>query len=261
MFPRVYLVLCLLCLYTSIFGQERFTVVKDLRPHWTTFEDGDYKPLKDNKSFRGLNTIYFTLEPSTDAGHLLRLESNKTYYLFVNGKIRGEYVGATSLRIDSLLALEHSPSFRLAIHQEGINARDLNTMVISFGRSSQQAEVDSPVRPYWYFRDFVVIAGMIIILFFIVVLRLNPRLGSEYFSIARLFSARESDEGQTSARLTSSANVQYYILCSLLVGFYLVIVFYNLPSRFALPIQFEASGFWTAGSQWLKFSDSFPDLF
>jgi hypothetical protein len=250
---RACLVFFLSCFFTSVFAQEKFTVVKDLRTGWTTFEDGAYQPL-ENDSFTGLNTVYFTLEPRAYAGHFLRLQSHKRYYLFVNGKIRGEFRGTVSLRIDSLLRLEHGSAFRLAIRQERINPRDLNTEVISFIATSQQADIERPIRPYWYFRDFVVIAGLIIILFFLVVLRLNRKLAAEYFSVPRLLSSRESDEGQASARLTSSSNVQYYVLCSLLIGFYLLIVLHNLPSRYSLPIRFQASGFWTIAFQWLKLS-------
>jgi hypothetical protein len=100
----------------------------------------------------------------------------------------------------------------------------------------------------------VVVAGLIIILFFLVALRLNPKLTSDYLSLSKLFSSRESDDSQASARLTSSANVQFYILCSLLIGFYLHIVFHSLPLRFALSEHFQASGFWMISWQWMKLS-------
>jgi hypothetical protein len=253
MFLRACFVFFSSCLFTSVFAQEKFTVVKDLRGEWTTFEDGTFQPL-GKESFTGINTVYFTLEPRAHNGHFLRLQSHRAYYLFVNGKVRGEFEGIVTLRIDSLLQVEQSPAFRLAIHQERINAGDLKTEVISLTPASQRAEMENPIRPYWYFRDFVVMAGLIIIVFFLVVLRLNPKLAAEYFSVGRLLSSRESDEGQASARLTSSSNVQYYVLCSMLIGFYLLIVLYNLPSRYALPIRFRAWGFWTIALQWLKLS-------
>ena len=251
MFMRPCLVVLLLCLITSVFAQEKFTVVNDLRAEWTSFQEGTYQPLRD-RACTGLNAVYFTLDAPAQTGHFLRLQSHKPYYLFLNGKIRGGFTGAVMLRIDSLLKLEYSSLFRVAIYQEGINPRDLQTEVVSLTRSSGQADVETPVRPYWYLRDFVVIAGLIIILFFLVVLRLNPKLGAEYFSVVRLLSSRESDEGPASARLTSGSNLQYYILCSLLIAFYLLIVLYNLPSQYVLPVHFQGSGFWSVALQWIK---------
>jgi hypothetical protein len=109
-------------------------------------------------------------------------------------------------------------------------------------------------KPHSYFRDFVVVAGLVIILLFLVALHLNPKLASDYFSAARILSAREAEDSQSSARLTSSSNVQFYILCSLMIGFYLLIILQNLPSEFALPVRFQASGFWSLWWQWLKLS-------
>jgi hypothetical protein len=109
-------------------------------------------------------------------------------------------------------------------------------------------------RPCSYLRDFSVISGFVIILFFLALLRLHPKLAADYFTLSRIVASREAEDGQSSARLTSSSNVQFYILCSLLMGFYLLIILYNLPAEYALPIQFHASGFWMIWLQWLKLS-------
>ena len=253
MFLRVFVVFYLSLFITSLPAQEKFSVVKDFRSAWSRFEDGTYRPLGD-RSFTGLNTVYFPLDLRTQSGNFLRLHSARTYYLFVNGRISGEFIGTATLSVDSLLQRQRTAYLRMAIHQDRINARDLETEIVSLKPSARGTGTDIPSRPYWYFRDFVVIAGLIIIIFFLVALRLNPKLGAELFSINRLISSRESDEGHASARLTSGSNMQYYVLCSLLIGFYLLIVLHNLPARFALPIHFEAGSFWMIGLQWLKLS-------
>ncbi|MEX2234264.1 MAG: DUF4271 domain-containing protein, partial [Cyclobacteriaceae bacterium] len=104
------------------------------------------------------------------------------------------------------------------------------------------------------FRDFVVVSGLVIILLFLFALRLKTKLDADYFSISRILSSREADDSQTSARLTSSSNVQFYVLCSLMIGFYLIIILQNLPPQYALPIRFQSSGFWMMWWQWLKLS-------
>lgn len=252
MWPRAFSVSFLLLLYSSLFGQEKFTVVQDLRTAWMIFEDGNYKPLGE-MPFTGLNTVYFEVDRSRSGGNLLLLESSKPYFLFVNGKVMAEYAGRALIDIDSLSSVVGSQAFRIAIHQKRINERDLRTQIVSTG-SLAAAEDENTERPYSYLRDFSVIGGFVIILFFLALLRLHPKLAADYFTLSRIVASREAEDGQSTARLTSSSNVQFYILCSLLLGFYLLIILYNLPAEYALPIQFHASAFGMIWLQWLKLS-------
>jgi hypothetical protein len=238
---------------SSVFGQEKFTVLKDLKGEWMTYEESSYKPVMKIPVSR-LNTVYFELHPARyPAGAYLRLQSDKSYFLFINGKVRGEYQGQVLLNLDSLAQAVYNGHYLLAIHQKKINGKDLISQVILRQPPSSVIE-DTAARPYSHFRDFVVIAGLLIILLFVLAMRLNPKLAAEYFSIPRMFSSRDADDSQASARLTSSSNVQFYILCSLLIGFYLLIILYNLPPNYALPNRFYASGFWMISWQWLKLS-------
>jgi hypothetical protein len=252
MFPRILSICLLLFTYISVLAQEKFTVVKDLRSEWMTFENGAYQPVGQSPLPR-LNTVYFSLDFQAYARNILRLQSDRPYFLFVNGKVVGEFHGEVNLKIDSLLEQVYSSTYWIAIHQERINERDLRSEIISM-QPPPRAEVHTSVRPYSYFRDFVVISGLIIILLFLLAVRLNPKLAADYFSVSRILSSREADDSQASARLTSGSNVQFYILCSLMIGFYLTIIMYNLPSEYALPIRFQASGFWMMWWQWLKLS-------
>ena len=252
MWPRVLSVFLLLLLSSSVFGQEKFTVVNDLRTAWTTFEKDTYKPLGE-LPFTGLNTVYFEVDRGRYAGNLLLVESNKPYFLFVDGKVMGEYTGRALINIDSLSRVVRSSAFKVAIHQNKINERDLLTRIVSTELVAAREE-ENAGRPYSYLRDFSVISGFVIILFFLVLLQLYPKLAADYFTLSRIVASREAEDGQSSARLTSSSNVQFYILCSLLLGFYLLIILYNLPAEYALPIQFHASAFWMIWVQWLKLS-------
>lgn len=249
---RIFLVFVFLYLNASLFAQEKFTVAKNLRTEWMVFEDGAYKPLEDLR-FANRNTLYFELAARQYPGAYLRLKSDKPYFIFINGKVIGEFRGENIWRIDSLAIKIYSPAYRVAIHQKGINERDLRTEIISMEKSAVVASA-AQIKPYSDFRDFVVTSGLMIILLFLVALRLNPKLAAEYFSVSRIFSMREAEDNQSNVRLTGSSNVQFYVLCSLLLGFYLLIILYNLPPQFALPIRFHASGFWMMWWQWLKLS-------
>jgi hypothetical protein len=155
--------------------------------------------------------------------------------------------------MDSMARAAFNPDYLVAIHQRDLNRRDLITEIISMQRLPL-ATTNTAAKPLSDFRDFVVVSGLIIIVLFLVILHVNPKLAADYFSVARIFSAREAEDSQSSARLTSSSNVQFYILCSLMIGFYLLIILQNLPPQYALPIRFQASGFWMMWWQWLKLS-------
>ena len=253
MFLRVLFALILLFLSISIFAQEKFTVLKDLRGEWMTYEEGSYQLLEE-VPFTGLSTVYFQIDPRMSKGSLLRIESDRQYFIFLNGKVLDERSGVALLDIDSLLKKGVGHINRIAIHQNRISERDLVTEIVTRRPNVAQNDTETAVRPYSYFRDFVVVAGFVVILLFLVAWKVNPKLASDYFSVIRMLSHRDVDDGQVSTRLTGGSNVQFYILCSLVIGFYLIIVLYHLPSEYALPARFHATGFWMIWLQWLKLS-------
>lgn len=251
------MLLRLFCLFlfpvvsSSVCAQENSVVVEDLEEDLMVFDGEKYERLNDRHS--RIKAVYFSLSPPFHSGEHLRLHSSRKYYLFINGKIKGEYQGEVVLAMDSLAAWAGpAPAYRVALYQEPINVRDLGVQVISHKASPQQQGIDTAAKPYSHFRDFSVMAALLLIIFFVVSLRLNPKLAADYFSVAHLLSSRETDDAQASARLTSSANVQFWVLCSLLIGYYLLMVMYNLPPRFALPLHFQAPGFGFIWLQWLK---------
>lgn len=253
MFRRLLFIGVLSFVSSIVFAQERFTVVKDLRGDWMNYDENAFHPLADFP-ITGLSTVYVRLNPTSSASESLRLKSERPYFVFVNGKIKGEYAGESFLRLDSLLSSPQARPTLVAIHQTRINERDLVTQVVTRNARTSLAEVETLERPYYHFRDFVVIAGLLVVVLFLIALRLNPKLASDYFSVSRIFASRDADDGQVSARLTGGSNVPFYILCSLMIGFYLIIVLYNLPPEYVLPGRFHASDFWMMWLQWLKLS-------
>lgn len=251
MFLRFFLLVLVLSLHSDVFAQAKY-VLRDLRDEWMSFNDGRYEPV-GAVPFKGLNTVYLHFDPFRDAGSFLEIVSAKPYYLFVNGKVCGEYEGRSLFKVDSLLRTVNNRAGWIAIHQDRINERDLSTQLRGKARPLAK-DAHNAVRPYSHFRDFVVLAGLMIILLFLVVVRANPKLASDYFSLRSIFSSRDVDDSQASARLTSGSNVQFYILSSVLIGFYLLIVMQHLPPQYALPAQFESSTFWDIWWQWLKLS-------
>jgi hypothetical protein len=227
----------------------------DLQPSWLIYEDGVYKPY-DNRS---INAVYFNIEMAKFPGADLRVESSRSYFLFLNGKLSGEFTGASLFSIDSLGSRHSTTQITACVYQKAINPRELKTTLSKL--NSRPAEASLPSRPSSFFKDFVIVSGLVIIIFFLVISQINPKLASDYFSVIKIFSPREADDAQSNARLTSSNNFQFYIGCSLLIAFYLLIILYHLPDEYALPLSFQANGFWGVTWQWIRLATIILMLF
>lgn len=245
------LLFVLLLPFTALFAQQKTAEVKDLQPGWMKYERGAYKLLTETQSSPG-NTVYFNVEAGNFPGGFLSVTSARPFFVFFNGKLSGEYENRALFRLDSLAGAHYASSFFVAIHQANINSRDLKTTIIT--RQQYTAAATDIFKPSTYFRDFVILSGLIIIILFLVTMRLNPKLSADYFSVIRIFSQREADDAQPNARLTSSANIQFYVVCSLLLGFYLMVVVHHLPDEYALPLYFQERSFGTVVWQWIRMS-------
>lgn len=230
---------------------------KDLRNSWMTYKDGEFHQL--DKQNTQINTVYFRIETNRFSGGFLVVRSAKPFFLFFNGQLAGEYEGKKLFNLDSLTRIHYTPSFTVTIHQEKINPLDLKTTISLPSRAAPTFA--NPGKPVTYFRDFVVLSGLIITLLFLLTIRLNPKLTSDYFSVSRIFSLREGEDAQSNARLASSSNLQFYIICSLLLGFYMMIVIYHLPDEYVLPLYFKGSTFWTTVWQWIRISTIILGIF
>jgi hypothetical protein len=88
----------------------------------------------------------------------------------------------------------------------------------------------------------------------IVIAKLNPKLAADYFSVTRIFSMREGDDSQAYSRIASSTNILFYVYCSLMLGYFLMIVLHFLPAQYSVAILFQPSNFWQALVGWLEIS-------
>ena len=243
----------LFLLVFSLTAQEKAFIEQNLRTEWMTYEHGAYVPLPEERVSIG-NTVYFNVSASRFSGRTLILKSARPFFVFFNGKLSGEYQGSASLNIDSLSLAHYTPNLLVAVHQQGVNKRDLKTWIVTVREKASSSGFVPPLRPPTYFKDFVIVAGLVVTIMFLVITRFNPKLASDYFSVIRIFSVREADDAQSNARLTSSTNIQFYISCSLLLGFYLMIIFHHLPDAYALPLFFQGHSFAEVVWQWIRLS-------
>jgi len=240
-------------LTVEITAQEKAGVEKSLRSDWMKFENDKYTLLEEGATVR--NTIYFKIETNRYPGSYLSIQSVRPFFVFFNGKLSGEYQGKAIFKTDSLAGVHYTTRFLVAVHQPDINTRDLKTAIIAPDEgSSKRYRLESEFRPATFFKDYVIISGLVIIFLFLIAMRINPKLASDYLSIIRIFSVREADDAQANARLTSSSNIQFYVICSLLLGFYMMIIIFHLPDEYALPLHFQGYSFWTIVWQWIRLS-------
>ncbi len=226
-------------------------LVKDLRPEWTVYDKNAYLPIGD-RSPDSFSTIYFTLDPRNFGGHHLHVQCPEEWQFFVDGKLIFSSEQSALLNMDSL-ALEFGGPLLIGIHAAD-GFRDGLTEIVFTGDAAQHYFPEMLPRPPTYFRDYGIIASAILVMFLLLLYRTNPQLTLDYFSFEKIFSAAERNEMQLASRITSSANLLFYLFCALLAGFLLSAIFYSAGPFFhaARPLQITSFGsaFWV----WTKLS-------
>ena len=246
---KILFLLLLLNLGTA--DAKDYTIVKDFRPEWQIYQAERYVPFNSSKGKIG--TIYFWLEPAKIGGNILRVVSNEPYTIFINGQLFTNRNVGIDLRIDSLQQIFQTPVLLVGIHQEKIREGGLQTLLLSPSPLSTQSMEELPMR-FSSFRDFVIVGMLILVSVLIVVVQLNPKLASDYFSIIKMFFMREGEESQIYSRITSSINILFYVYCSLMIGYYLMIIFRFIPAHYVVALGFQSDTFGGAMFLWIKLS-------
>jgi hypothetical protein len=235
----------------TLLGQEKFTVKKDLRSEWLQYKNDRYELIGD-ETISNIQSIHLQLNADKLGDQKILIQSSKPYFLFLNGKLIKEHQGRLEINPDSLSSAQNVSDFTLTVNQTRIDEKDLKTQLTGNGKESEQFE--SVAKPNTFFRDFVVIAGLVLIIFFVIIIRMHPKLAADYFSVTRILSLREGEDNQSHARFAISSNLLFYIFGSMLLSLYLIIVFDNLPDNYMLSSSFEATDFWGVVWKWIKLS-------
>jgi hypothetical protein len=217
-------------------------------PEWLMYNGTTLVPFEEGNS----SVVYFRFAESYQGNEQrLRLSSFETFTLFVNNSLAGAGTNF-KLDVDSLRSRFAAKELLIAIHQEGISRGTFKAeMVGPPGRAQLDVQEE---RPSFAFRDFAIVAALILIIMVIVIVRLNPKLASDYFSIPRIFSLREFEESQMYSRIGSSTNILFYLYCSLLLGFYLIVIFHFVADLYPVAAAFSGDSFGAHFFQWIKLS-------
>lgn len=248
-FRSVGLTIFFAALSICVNAQEYF-VTKNLSAEWHVHEGERYVPFK--KTHDNITTVYFWLEPSKYDRAMLRFDSNEPYTIFVNGKLLADTDARLDLPLDSIRRLYKVPVLLFAVHQQKIRAAGLQTQVLS-PRPPVQNQAETPMR-FSFFRDFAVVGMLILTSVLILVVQLNPKLASDYFSVVKMFFTREGEESQIYTRITSSINILFCVYSSLMIAYCLMIIFKFVPSRYVVALAFQSDTFGEAMVLWMKLS-------
>jgi hypothetical protein len=240
----------LLILIANLVVAQSFFVVKDLKPDWQLYENERYSPFTSAKE--DVTTIYFWIEPAKFAGHFLKVKSSEPFALFINGQLAVGKASQLNFSLDSIRQHYPAPVLLIGVHQKKIRAGGLETLILS-PAPPLKANDELPLR-FASFRDFAIVGILILISVLIVVAQLNPKLAWDYFSVFRIFFSREGEDSQIYSRITSSINILFYVYCSLMIGYYLMIIFRFIPSHYVVALAYQADSFGAAMLLWIKLS-------
>lgn len=228
---------------------QQFQARKDLKSAWLQYHEGKFVPYSEHQV--ATDVVYLDLGTSRAADEYLFIDAIETINVFVNNKLAATGTHLL-LNLDSLARAHYTEHLRIGIHQHGLSERTVSTLLGSLHEAATANAVQT-FRPGFFFRDFGILAGLLLTALAVVIIRLNPKLAADYFSVGKMISLRE-DESQMLTRIGNSTNVLFYFYCSLLLGYFFMIVFRFLPGDYHVALYFQSDTFWESMLQWLKLS-------
>jgi hypothetical protein len=240
---KVFFILTLTLPFTS--PCQTLSVVKDLKAEKLKFEESQYVRAEADEA---LQTSYFLIEALTYEGNYLQIDATRDFTLFVNGQLAASARRDGRYSIDSLRQQFGSPRLQIGLHFSG-STDNFNAKIVSLSAQGKDDGIEP--RKGSSFRDFSVVAIFLLLTLFISLLQLNPKLTSEYFSLTKIFSLRETDDGQIYTRITSSSNILFYIFSSLMAGFSLTLIF---EFTHGVDGKLTSGTFWLSFYEWIRIS-------
>lgn len=239
----------LLLLPVLLFGQEKeLQTIKDLKDEWKVFSEKQYVPFDENVEADS-RAIYFSLDPGRYPNSFLEVRSPNSFSLFLNHRLFILRENAVRINLDSLKKVSAPPWLFSVYQRDGLSW--LNTEIVSL----RTPELNSnSIRSGYFFLDFSILVSIALFLFFVVLLRTNPRLTLDYLNVVRLFSILEREDTLLNSRISSSVNILYYGFSSLLAAFILLIIFHFGGREIAIAEYFTVDSMSEGFLQWIKLS-------
>ena len=236
----------------SSFAAERLYVVDDLQDEWLVFEGGEYRPF-ERASDSGGEAIYFQLDATKHKGEYIQIGGKYVKALFINGKLvaSGDLQNAT-YNLDSLGNKFYSSFLSFGVYAADIYPENLKSVLLS-PEKPVSSGVGDVKRPRTYFNDFVVSVTIFLFVLLIVITQLT-KVPLSFFFARRMFSGHESEEVQLYTRIASTTNILFYIFTSMIIGFYLMVIFRFTGDRFVTGLDYSSDTYFGTILKWGKLS-------
>lgn len=231
-------------------GSAQHVIKKDLQPDWLMNDGVTYRKFEDAATVK---TIYVRIPVKQFGTDYVIIRSANPVSVLINNVLLLDQVDNVKLSIDSLAVRYPASDFFVAVHSgQSITANNLTTTIATDVLHPTETPEATYGRIRTIFRDYVVTATLILIIFLITIIRLNPGLSYDYFSIRKIFSIRENEDDHYYYRVTS-ATILFYVFTSLLISLYLIIIVRFTNVTLGLDGLSDAS-FWVLLFTWLKVS-------
>lgn len=229
------------------FGQEKeWQSVKNLKEEWKVYREEQFLPYDEDSDAKA---IYFSLDQGRYPNSFLEVRSPNSFSLFLNHRLFVLRENAVRINLDSLKKV-HSPPWLFSVYQkDGLTW--LNTEIVSLHTPDFNS---NSTRSGYFFLDFSILVSVALFLFFVVLLRTNPRLTLDYLNVVRLFSIQEREDTLLNSRISASVNILYYGFNSLLVAFILLVIFHFGGREIAIAEYFPVYSMGEGFLQWIKLS-------
>jgi hypothetical protein len=228
-------------------GQGEFIEKRDLQQDWLQYTGSSYEKVDTEPT----HAIYFNVNSANYRGDFLILQAEEEFSLFVNGALVSDRKNSICLPIDSIRSITNGDLFFCVYSDTKINPKNFKSSISSQSSIHSSGEDLLAQSPKMSFRDFVIAAALTLLIFLIVIIRLNTRLSADYFSVVKMFSLRESDEDQFYYRVTS-IHILFYVFTSMLLALFFVVVSQFLNSEGVHTPTLGSFLFY--GLQWIKAS-------
>lgn len=224
-------------------AQSASVVVRDLRSEWKVESGG---LVQDGEAPKG-RSVFFQVDANKYKGDRLEISGPRDFSVLINQKLitHGKHT-RLSFSIDSLAKLYSQPLTLNVFAARGLEF--VQTRIVSDGRTGK--DDISALRRSRHVLDFSVLAVFILAVYFILLLRFNPRLTMDYFNVARLFSMQERDENLIMGRLMSRFSFLVYIFIGLWSSFLLLIIFHYTRNEWTILQDFQINSWQDGFVKW-----------
>jgi Domain of unknown function (DUF4271) len=216
----------LIFLRLTLFAQNE-QVSQDLQQDWFVYSDSTY--IKYNPD-QATKSVHFQVKASEGSGDYFKFKSTKPFSVFIDQQLLLADHQNLLISIDSLRQSLGKTAFTVSLYsKDNIEPSSLLTQRIRYSLVASTSIYEA--RPSSFLNNFVIIGTSIILLLLILIVKLNPKLASDYFSVSKIFSLRESEDSIVYTRITSSGNFLFYGFSSLTIAFFLLLLFVHLPDK------------------------------